>query len=82
MGKLSLETKANLRLAATNNAWSAVDAVERLYHAVGGSSVYRGNDLERCFRDVHVPTQHFMVGQPTYEVVGKIRLGIDPKTLL
>jgi alkylation response protein AidB-like acyl-CoA dehydrogenase len=81
-GKLSIETKANLRLAATNNAWSAVDAVERLYHTAGGSSVYRESELQRCFRDVNVTTQHIMVAQPTYEVIGKVALGIDPKTLL
>jgi alkylation response protein AidB-like acyl-CoA dehydrogenase len=81
-GKLSVETKASLRLAATNNAWSAVDAVERLYHTAGGSSVYRDSELQRCFRDVNVTTQHIMVAQPTYEVVGKVALGIDPNTLL
>ena len=81
-GKLSIETKAELRLAATNTAWSAVDAVERLYHTAGGTSVYRDSELQRCFRDVNVTTQHIMVAQPTYEVVGKIALGIDPKTLL
>ncbi|MCY4563582.1 MAG: hydrolase, partial [Gammaproteobacteria bacterium] len=76
------EIKAELRLAATNNTWSAVAAVDRLYHAAGGSSVYATSDLQRCFRDVHVATQHIMVAQPTYEVVGKVALGIDPKTLL
>jgi hypothetical protein len=29
-----------------------------------------------------VATQHIMVAQPTYEVVGKVMLGIDPKTML
>ena len=81
-GPLSREIKAELRLAATNNTWSAVAAVDRLYHAAGGSSVYATSDLQRCFRDVHVATQHIMVAQPTYEVVGKVALGIDPKTLL
>ncbi len=81
-GKLGTDTKANLRLAASNNAWSAVAAVDLLYHAAGGSSIYTSNALQRCFRDVHVATQHIMVAQPTYEVVGKIMLGIDPKTLL
>jgi len=81
-GKLSLEAKADLRLAATNNAWSAAEAVDLLYHAAGGSSIYEHNDLQRCFRDVHVATQHIMVAQPTYEMVGKVMLGIDPKTLL
>ena len=62
---LPREIKAELRLAATNNTWSAVAAVDRLYHAAGGSSVYATSDLQRCFRDVHVTTQHIMVAQPT-----------------
>lgn len=79
---LGLETKARLRLAAANNAWSAAEAVDLLYHAAGGSSIYADSPLQQCFRDVHVATQHLMVAQPIYEVVGKVALGIDPKTLL
>lgn len=81
-GRLGLDLKAELRLAASNNTWSAVEAVDLVYHLGGGSSVYHANVLQRCFRDVHVTTQHIMVAQPTYEVVGKVMLGIDPKTLL
>ena len=81
-GRLSMDIKARLRLAATNNAWSAAAAVDRLYHAAGGSAIYTRSPLQRCFRDVHVATQHIMVAQPTWEMVGKVRLGIDPKTLL
>jgi indole-3-acetate monooxygenase len=81
-GRLEVGTKADLRLAATNNAWSAAAAVDLLYHSAGGSSIYETSVLQRCFRDVHVATQHIMVAQPTFEVVGKVLLGIDPKTLL
>jgi alkylation response protein AidB-like acyl-CoA dehydrogenase len=81
-GKLETAHKAKLRLAATNNAWSAAEAVDLVYHAAGGTSIYSKSPLQRCFRDVHVATQHIMVAQPTYEVLGKISLGIDPKTLL
>lgn len=81
-GKLELGHKARLRLAATNNAWSAAKAVDLVYHAAGGTAIYSSSPLQRCFRDVHVATAHIMVAQPTYEVLGKIRLGIDPKTLL
>jgi alkylation response protein AidB-like acyl-CoA dehydrogenase len=77
-----MDVKADLRLAATNNTWSAVAAVDLMYHLGGGSSVYQSSALQRCFRDVHVATQHIMVAQPTYEMVGKVMLGIDPKTLL
>ena len=80
--RLDRDIKAQLRLAATNNAWSAAEAADRLYHAAGGTSIYRSNVLQRCFRDVHVATQHLMVAQPTYEVVGRVMLGMDPKTPL
>ena len=63
--RMSLDTKARLRLAATHNAWSATRIVDRLYHCAGGSAIYAKNKLQQCFRDVHVPTQHIMVGKPT-----------------
>jgi alkylation response protein AidB-like acyl-CoA dehydrogenase len=81
-GRLGLPVKARLRLAATNNAWSAAEAVDLLYHAAGGSAIYTQSPLQRCFRDVHVATQHLMVAQPTLEAVGKVLLNVDPKTLL
>jgi len=81
-GRLDTPHKAALRLAASNNAWSAAEAVDLLYHAAGGTAIYQSSPLQRCFRDVHVATQHIMVAQPTYEVLGKISLGIDPKQLL
>lgn len=80
--RLSMQHKAKLRMAATNNAWSAVAAVDALYNAAGGTSVFSDHPLQRCFRDVHVVTQHIMVAQPTLETVGKVMLGIDPKTAL
>lgn len=81
-GRLGTAHKAKLRLAASNNAWSAAKAVDLLYHAAGGTAIYSKSPLQRCFRDVHVATQHIMVAQPTYEVLGKVSLGIDPKQLL
>jgi indole-3-acetate monooxygenase len=80
--KLSTEHKARLRLAATNNAWSAAEAVDLVYHAAGGSAIYDSSPLQRCFRDVHVATQHIMVAQPTYEVVGRVQLGMPPRSPL
>ena len=80
--RIDRETKARLRLAAANNAWAAAEAVDRLYHAAGGSAIYERSALQRCFRDVHVATQHLMVAQPIFEVAGKVLLGMDPKTLL
>ena len=81
-GKLSIDTKADLRLAAANNAWSAVEVVDKLFHAAGGTAIYSKSKLQQCFRDVHVPTQHIMVGQPIFEVVGRVMLGMPLKQML
>jgi indole-3-acetate monooxygenase len=74
---LPLAARAELRLAAANAAWSAARAVDLVYHAAGGTAVYDASPLSRCFRDVHVATQHMMVAQPIFEVVGRVRLGLQ-----
>ncbi len=76
-GELSVAERAQLRAAATYATRSAARAVDRMYEAGGGTSVYAASALQRCFRDVHVATQHLMVSPATYELVGRIRLGID-----
>jgi len=80
--RLTEELKSSLRLAAVNGTHSAVAAVDRLYDAAGGSAIYKENVLQRCFRDVHVTTQHIMVGSPIYEVVGRVQLGLPARSML
>ncbi|HSG88203.1 MAG TPA: acyl-CoA dehydrogenase family protein [Pseudomonadales bacterium] len=75
--RLTTQHKADLRLAAVNATWAAVDAVDRCYHAAGGSAIYADSQLQRCFRDVHVATQHVMVAQPVWELTGRVRLGME-----
>lgn len=77
--RLSLEHKAALRLAAVNATHKSVAAVDRLYQLGGGTSIYSDSPLQKCFRDIHVTTQHIMVAPPIYELVGKVQLGVDPK---
>ena len=77
--RLSLEHKAALRLAAVNATHKSVAAVDRLYQLGGGTSIYSDNPLQKCFRDVHVTTQHIMVAAPIFELVGKVQLGLDPR---
>jgi alkylation response protein AidB-like acyl-CoA dehydrogenase len=77
--RLSLAHKGKLRLAAVNATHKSVAAVDRLYQLGGGSSIYETSELQQCFRDIHVTTQHIMVASPIFEVVGKVELGIDPR---
>ena len=80
--RLPKEMKASLRLAAANATRRSAAAVDRLYQAGGGSSIYEHSVLQRCFRDIHVTTQHVMVASPIYEVVGRVKLGLNPRSLL
>lgn len=75
-GEITEKERALLRLAATNATRSAAQAVDRMYHAGGGTSVYATSPLQRHFRDVHVATQHVMVAEATYGMVGKVLLGL------
>jgi len=79
---LDAALKSALRLAAANGTHSAVAAVDRLYDAAGGSAIYMDSPLQQCFRDVHVVTQHIMVANPIYEVVGRVHLGLPARSML
>jgi alkylation response protein AidB-like acyl-CoA dehydrogenase len=70
------EMRRRLRLAATDATWRSAQAVDRMYHAGGGSSIHESHPLQRVFRDVHVATQHGMVAERTYEPLGRMALGL------
>ena len=79
-GELSIAERAHLRLAATHAAHRCAAAVDLLYHAGGGSSVYEASFLQKAFRDVHVITQHLVVADRSMELLGRLRLGLDTDT--
>jgi indole-3-acetate monooxygenase len=70
------EMRRRIRLAATNATWQSASAVDRMYHAGGGSSIHEASPLQRVFRDIHVATQHAMVAERTYEPLGRMALGL------
>jgi alkylation response protein AidB-like acyl-CoA dehydrogenase len=70
------EMRRRIRLAATNATWQSAGAVDRMYHAGGGSSIHEAHPLQRVFRDVHVATQHAMVAERTLEPLGRMALGL------
>jgi indole-3-acetate monooxygenase len=75
-GQITLDQRALLRLASTHVTSSAAQAIDLMYQCGGGTSIYTTTPLERYFRDIHALTQHLMVAQPTYEVIGRILLGL------
>jgi alkylation response protein AidB-like acyl-CoA dehydrogenase len=67
---ITLRHRALLRLGMTNAVQSAAQAVDLTWAAAGASPVYTSSPLERCFRDIHVATQHAAVGMFSLELIG------------
>ncbi len=80
---MSLETRADLRLAAINATRVSADVARIMYDLGGGASVFLTMPLQRRFRDAHVATQHMMVAPSTYELAGRVLFGqeVDPTFL-
>jgi len=73
---LGAQARASLRLAATHAARTAADVTRNMYDLAGGSSVFLASSLQRRFRDAHVGTQHMMVSAATYELAGRVLMGL------
>lgn len=77
---VSIADRARLRAAASFAVSMSKEAVDLMYAAAGGSSLYARSPLQRHFRDIHTATQHMMVAQPTWELSAKALLGIETDT--
>ena len=73
---VTMRHRALLRLANTVAVQNAAQAVDLMWAAAGSSPVYTSSPLERCFRDIHVATQHAAVGAFSLETIGAAL--IDP----
>jgi len=74
----SLKQRARARLAMVHASTACTQAVELLYKANGGSSVYAGNMFDRRLRDIQAVNQHAVVSLKTWEVAGRVLLGLEP----
>src|ERR1700730_12982834 len=74
----SLKQRARARLAMVHASAACTQAVELLYKANGGSSVYAGNAFDRRLRDIQTANQHTTVSLKTWEVTGRVLFGLEP----
>jgi alkylation response protein AidB-like acyl-CoA dehydrogenase len=81
-GQIAVVDRARIRAAACYATEAAVRVVDAMYTAGGGTSIYAGSPLQRHLRDIHVVTQHAMVGPTAYETAGRVLLGLDSDTSL
>jgi indole-3-acetate monooxygenase len=52
-------------------------AVQLVYKASGGTAVYQTSALDRCLRDVLTMNQHVLGSLRTYEMAGRLLLGLE-----
>jgi indole-3-acetate monooxygenase len=55
-----------------------VDVVQLVFKAAGGTAVYQKGPLDRCLRDVLTMNQHIVGTLRTYEMAGRLLLGMEP----
>jgi alkylation response protein AidB-like acyl-CoA dehydrogenase len=75
-GTVSVEQRAALRLAATHATAASASAVDTAYDLGGGTAIYETSPLQKRFRDVHAATQHMLIGPSTWELTGRLMLGL------
>ena len=71
-------TELHRGIAIAHAMANAVQAVDLMYAAGGATSIYARSRLDRCLRDVHTAAAHVWVAPDTYELAGRLLLGLDP----
>ena len=77
----SLEDRRRMRSSTVLAVNTSIDVISRMYRLVGGTSIFETSCLQQHFRDVHVASQHMMVGQPVMELAGRVLLGLDDSAI-
>ena len=73
---VDVEQRAALRLAATHATAVSTRATDTAYTLAGGSALYETSPLQRRVRDAHAATQHMLVAPATWELTGRVLLGM------
>ena len=68
--------EARRRLACVNVGEACVRAVDMMYRLGGASSIYTGQALDRCLRDMHTVGQHLAVSPVWWEKTGQYYFGL------
>jgi alkylation response protein AidB-like acyl-CoA dehydrogenase len=72
--------RLGLRLAATHAVRTSADVARSMYDLGGGTAIYEDSPLQRRFRDAHAATAHFQVNPATWELAGRLLLGLPTRT--
>jgi alkylation response protein AidB-like acyl-CoA dehydrogenase len=71
------ELQVRIRCAGVHATDVALDVCRTMFRYAGAKSLFRGNIIERCMRDMHAGSQHAMVNDMAYETMGQLVLGLQ-----
>ena len=77
---VAVALRVGLRLAATHAVRTAAAVARSMYDLGGGTAIYDDSPLQRRFRDAHTATAHFQVNPATWELTGRLLLGLPGST--
>jgi indole-3-acetate monooxygenase len=78
-GTVPTELRLGLRLAATHAVQTSAEVARSMYDLGGGTAIYEHSPLQRRFRDANTATAHFQVSPPTWELTGRVLLGLPAR---
>ena len=76
------ESIAELRLASTHAIRSSENIVKKAYSLLGSSSIFKFNDIQRCFQDMLAISQQIQGRMSHYETVGSFYINSKLKKIL
>jgi alkylation response protein AidB-like acyl-CoA dehydrogenase len=74
---VDLHLRVLMAQAMIHSARAAREAVELVFERAGSSGVHRGQELERCYRDIATAAQHTLVVETSYDTIGQYYLTKD-----
>jgi alkylation response protein AidB-like acyl-CoA dehydrogenase len=75
---VSLEQRAELRIAITGAMEQACRVVDFTYRTAGSDAIFQGSPFERRFRDMHTVTAQGQAHLSNFEGAGQALFGIEP----
>jgi alkylation response protein AidB-like acyl-CoA dehydrogenase len=73
---------AMMRCAASTASLASMEVCDAMFTYAGMTSTYATSKLDRCFRDMHMVTQHVVGGLPGLTVAGRYFMGLGLVTPL
>ncbi len=74
--QLAEQQRFRLRIAATHTIRKSRDITDRLYNLCSTDSIYRSNDIQRRFQDIHVISQHLQGRPENYQTAAQYLMGL------